>query len=140
MPLSIRARLVNLLAGLYETETLLNFAEHERKILALLRGEARKDLLLLALQPRDQLLVQRFALSRHAQPVLAAVVFILDAFDQLPPHQRGDRAADGGFVRPGAMRNVLRTGRIIAEAKRRQHAPFRNIQPVAFLIFARERG
>ena len=37
------------------------------------------------------------------------------------------------------MRNVLRAARIVAEAERRQHAPFRNVEPVAFLIFARQR-
>jgi hypothetical protein len=34
------------------------------------------------------------------------------------------------------MRNVLRAARIVAEAERRQHAPLRNIEPVALLIFA----
>ena len=40
----------------------------------------------------------------------------------------------------GAMGDVLRAAGIVAEAERRQHAPFRNIEPVALLIFARERG
>src|SRR6266566_1083229 len=137
---SIRAGLVRFPAGLHETEASLDLAEHNRKIPAFLRGETGQDLLLLALQPRDQLLVQCLALSRHAQPELAAVVFIFDAFHQLPFHQRRDRAADGGFVGSGAMRNILRAAGFVAEAERRQHAPFRNIQPVALLIFARKRS
>ena len=66
-----------------------------------------------AQQARDQLLVERAALAGHAQAEFAAVVRILDALDQLPPHQRGDGAADGGFVGPGAMR------RCIARCRRR---------------------
>src|SRR5438552_17328746 len=69
---SIRACFVRFPAGLHETEAFFDLAEHNRKILALLRGEAGKDLLLPALQPRDQLLVQRLALSCHAQLELAA--------------------------------------------------------------------
>ena len=55
-------------------------------------------------------------------------------------HQRGNGAADGGFVGAGAMRDVLRAAGIVAEAERRQHAPFRNVEPVARLIFDRKRG
>jgi hypothetical protein len=51
---------------------------------------------------------------------LAAVVFVLDAFHELPRHQCRDGAADAGFVRSGAMRNVLRAARIIAESERAQ--------------------
>src|SRR6476659_7726083 len=91
---SIRAGLVRFGAGLHQTEAFLDLAEHKRKLLALLRGEAGQDLMLLAPQPRDQLLVQRLALSCHAEPELAAIVFILDTFHQLPRHQGGDRAAE----------------------------------------------
>src|SRR3979490_1504334 len=108
---SIIPRLARFLAGLHQIETVLDLAEHQREILSLLRGEAGQDLLLLAQQTRDQLLVQRFALPRHAQPVLAAVVFVFDALDELSPQQRRDRAADGGFVRSGAMRNIFRPPR-----------------------------
>ncbi len=79
-------------------------------------------------------------LRRQAQPEFAAVVFVLDTLDELPFHQRGDGAADGRFVGPGAMRDVLRAAGIVAEAERRQHPPFRNVEPVALLIFARQRG
>src|SRR5258706_3218741 len=48
--LLIRARVVRFLAGLHETETFLDLAEHKRQILALLRGKAGQDLLFLALQ------------------------------------------------------------------------------------------
>src|SRR6266849_7677857 len=54
---SIRLDLARLLAGLHETETLLDLAEHQREILALSRRETRQDDLLLAEQARDQLLV-----------------------------------------------------------------------------------
>src|SRR5260370_8053440 len=133
---SIRARLVRFPAGLHQTEAFLDLAEHKRKVLALLRREAGQDLLLLALQPRDQLLMQRLALSCHAELELAAVALILDAFHQLPRHQRGDRAADGGFVGAGPMRNVLRAARVGAEAERPQYPPPRNIPPVTLLISA----
>ena len=36
--------------------------------------------------------------------------------------------------------DVLRAAGIVAEAERRQHPPFRNIEPVALLIFAGQRG
>src|SRR3981081_1356964 len=94
---SIIPRLARFLAGLHKIETVLDLAEHQRKILSLLRGEARQDLLLLAQQTRDHLLLQRFALPRHAQPVLAAVVFVFDALGAVAPQPRRDRAADGGF-------------------------------------------
>ena len=55
-------------------------------------------------------------------------------------HQRRDGAADGGFMGAGAMRDVLRAAGVVAETERRQHPPFRNIQPVALLIFAGQRG
>src|SRR3977135_4075877 len=128
---SIHPRLARLLGGLHQIETPLDLAARMRKILALLRGEARQDLLLAAQQARDQFPVQRAALPRQAQLVLAAVVFVLDALHQLPLHQRGHRAADGGFVGPGAMRDVLRAARLVTKAKRRQHPPFRTIQPVS---------
>src|SRR5258706_1139080 len=133
---SIRLLGVRLLAGLHEIEALLDLAEHQRKILALLRRETRQDFLLLALQARDQLLIQRFALARHAQLELSAIVFVLDSLHEVPWHQRYDSAAGGGFVRPRAMRNVLRTAGVVAEAERCQHAPSRNVQPVALLVFA----
>src|SRR5450755_3396971 len=38
------------------------------------------------------------------------------------------------------MRDVLRAAGVVAEAERRQHAPFRNVQAIALLIFARQRG
>src|SRR5260370_31703195 len=81
---SIRARLVRVPAGLHQTEAFLDLAEHKRKVVALLRGKAGKDLLLLALQPRDQLLIQRLALSCHAELELAAVRVILEAFHPVP--------------------------------------------------------
>src|SRR5260370_17331938 len=114
--LSIRARLVRVPAGLHQTEAFLDLAEHKRKVLALLRGKAGKDLLLLALQPRDQLLIQRLALSCHTELELAAVVFILETFHPLPRHQRGDPAADGGVVGPGPICNALRPAPIVSEA------------------------
>src|SRR5438270_269709 len=70
---------------------------------------------------------------------LAAIVLVLDALDDLPLHQRRDRAADGGFMGAGALSDILRAAGIVAEAERRQHAPFRNVEPVAGRIFDRER-
>src|SRR5258708_12717631 len=61
--LLIRARVVRFLAGLHETETFLDLAEHKRKILALPRGKPGQDLLLLALQPRDLFFLRRLAPS-----------------------------------------------------------------------------
>src|SRR5260370_32172034 len=76
---SIRPRLARFPAGLHQIEALLDLAEHQPEIFSLLRGEARQDLLLLAQQARDQFLVQPIALPRHAQLVLAAVVFFFVA-------------------------------------------------------------
>src|SRR5258708_20347850 len=81
---SIRARLVRVPAGLHQTEAFLDLAEHKRKVLALLRGKAGKDLLLLALQPRDQLLIQRLALSCHADLEPPAVAFFSPTFPPPP--------------------------------------------------------
>src|SRR5260370_42269332 len=100
---SIRARLVRFPAGLHQTEAFLDLAEHKRKVLALLRGEAGQDLLLLALQPRDQLLIQRLALSCHAELELAAVLFIFHTFHRFPGHQARCPAEDWGIVGPGAL-------------------------------------
>src|ERR1700722_17703069 len=80
---SVRFLLVGLLAGLHEVEAVLDLAEHAREILLLLQRETGHDLVLPAQQARNELLVQRFSLSRHAQPKLAAVVFILDPFHEL---------------------------------------------------------
>ena len=80
------------------------------------------------------------ALAGQAQAEFAAVVLVLDALDHLPLHQRGDRAADGRFMGAGAMGDVLRAAGVVAETERRQHAPFRNVEPVARLILGRERG
>src|SRR6202011_2372449 len=84
--LSISPCLVRFLAGLHEIEVFLDLAQHPRKILALLRRQARQDFLLLAQQARDQLLVQRLPRPRHAQLKLTAVICILDAFHELPRH------------------------------------------------------
>ena len=126
------------LGGLHQIEAMLDLAQQQREILALARGQAGQDLLFPAQQARDQFLVERAAFPRHAQPEFAAVIRILDAFHQLPLHQRVDGAADGGFVGSGAMGDVLRAAGILAEAERRQHPPFRDVEPVTRLIFDRK--
>src|ERR1700736_3934412 len=103
--ISIRLFRVRFLAGLNQVEALLDLAKQRHKILALLHGEARQDLLFLAEQARDQFLIKRLALAAQPKAEFAAVVFVLDALDQLPVYQRGDGAADGGFVRARALRN-----------------------------------
>src|SRR3984957_10967019 len=132
--------LPRLLAGLHKIKTALDLAEQAREIGLLLRAETRHDLPLFAQQPRDQSFVQRSSFPRHAQGELAAIVLILDPFDELARHQRRDGAANGGFVGARAMRNVLRAACLVAEAKCGQHPPFRDIQPVALLILAGQRG
>src|SRR6516165_7381354 len=62
---SIRLFLVGLPAGLHQIEALLDLAEQQRQILAFLGGKAGEDLLLPAQKARDQLFVQRAALSRQ---------------------------------------------------------------------------
>src|SRR3984893_14545419 len=62
---SIRLLRIRLLAGLHQVEAFLDLAEQRRQLLALLRGEASQNFLLLAQQARDQLLVERFALARQ---------------------------------------------------------------------------
>src|SRR6266436_6886936 len=138
-PRSIRLLRVGLRAGLHQIKAPLDLAEQASKLLALARGEASKNLLLPALQARDQLLIERLAPARQAQVEFTAVFFVLDALDDLPPHQRGDGAADGRFMQIGAVRDILRAAGAVAEAERRQHPPFRNVQPIALLIFARQR-
>src|ERR1700686_5577262 len=38
------------------------------------------------------------------------------------------------------MRDVLRAAGLVAEAERRQHPPFRNIEPIALPVFACQSG
>src|SRR5260370_4833527 len=83
--LLIRARVVRFLAGLHETETFLDLAEHKRKILALLRGKAGQDRLLLALQPRERIFVQRLTFLYHSQLEFPALLFILYAVPTSTP-------------------------------------------------------
>src|SRR5260370_464875 len=137
---SIRVFRVRLLAGLDEVKALFDLAEQCCKILSLLHGEARQNLLFLAQQARNQFLVQRLALAGQAKAEFAAVVCILDTFHNLPFHQRGDGAANGRFMGPGALGDVLCTAGIIAETERRQHPPFRDVEPVPRLILAGQRG
>src|SRR5258708_35956551 len=110
----VSPRLAGFPAGLHETEAVLDLAEQRREILSLLRGKAGQNLLLPAQQARDQFLVQRFALPRHAQLVLAAVLFVFDAFDHAPPPPRRARPADGLCFRSGAMRTEPPASRHIA--------------------------
>ena len=110
------------------------------KSLSLRRGEARQDFLLLAQQARDQFLVQLVPLRvRRSRNSRRSSAFSTRSID-LPFHQRGDGAADGRFMGPGALGDVLRAAGVVAEAERRQHAPLRNVEPVTRLIFDRERG
>jgi hypothetical protein len=84
----------------------------------------------------------RWPFSVSSQAEFAAIIgFVLDPLDRSRVmQQRGHRAADRGFVRAGAMRDVLRAARIAAEAECRDDAPGRNIEAIARLILARERG
>lgn len=86
----------------------------------------------------NQLLIQRAALARQLQRKFAPVALVLDALDQLLLQQMRHSPADGRFVRPRAVRDVLRGAGIVAESERGQHPPFRNIEAVAFPIFAGE--
>src|SRR5258707_15621407 len=82
---------VRLPAGLHEIEAVLDLAEHPRKLRALLRGEAGENLLLPAQQARDQLLVERLSLPRHAQGEFAAGAPLFGPFPpiSLPPRRGG---------------------------------------------------
>ena len=42
-------------------------------------------------------------------------------------------------MRPCALRNELRTARLLAKPERRQHAPLRHVDTVLFDVFARQR-
>src|SRR6516225_1579889 len=137
---SIRLFLVGLTAGLHQVEALLHLAEQRCQIFPFLRGKAGHDLLLPAQQAGDQVLVERAPLARHPQPKFPPVVFIFDAFDDLALHQRGHRAADGGLVRAGTVGDKLCAASIVAEAEGRQHPPFWYVEPVALLIFVRQRA
>src|SRR6266700_1048461 len=134
----IRLLLIRLAAGLHQIEAVLDLAEQPGECLALLGRKAGQDLLLPVQQARDQLLVERAALAGQAQPKLAAIVLVLDALDEASLQQRGNGAADSGFVRPRAVRNVLRAAGVVTEAQRCQHAPFRNVESVALLILGRQ--
>src|SRR5579871_992976 len=78
---------VGFLGRLNKLQALFHLAEQPRKILALLRGQARQDALFFPQQTRDQLLIESLALVRHAQRECATVVGIFDALDQAPLHQ-----------------------------------------------------
>ena len=58
----------------------------EIEVLLFPRGETGQDLLLLSLQARNELAVERMSLACQAQHELAAVVVILDPLHEIPLH------------------------------------------------------
>src|SRR5690349_13877336 len=71
---------------LHKIEAMFDLAEQARQILLFPRGETGQDLLLLSLETRNELAVERMSLACQAQHELAAVVVILEAFQKIPLH------------------------------------------------------
>src|SRR6516164_1253124 len=124
---------------LHKVETLLDLAEQTREISSFAVAEAGHNLPFLALQARNQILVEHPSLGGQTQHKFAAVVLVLDPLDEPPRHQRRDCPADGGFVRASTVRNILGAAGFGAKAKRGQHSPFRNVEAISIPVFAGKR-
>ena len=89
---------------------------------------------------RDQLFIECAAFSGELQGQFAAILGILDPLDQLLLQKMRDGAADGRFVRPGALGDILRRAGLVPEAERGHHPPFGNVETIAVPILAGEFG